>query len=89
MQLHLEPKLTGWLFDEDDNASFTLLSSCKVTYHNPSRRDIYGQDSPRIEKIRVIDTGEVIEGSNIKGELASRIRDGKVKELVVEYENLH
>ncbi|HHX12608.1 MAG TPA: cellobiose phosphorylase [Clostridiales bacterium] len=86
--LHLEPKLPGWLFDEDDNASFTLLSSCKVTYHNPSRRDIYGQDSPRIEKIRVIDTGEVIEGSYIKGELASRIRDGKVKELVVEFENL-
>lgn len=87
LQLHLEPKLAGWLFDENDNASFTLLSSCKVTYYNPSRRDTYGTDCPRIERIKVIDTGEVIEGSYIKGELANRIREGEIKELLVEFEN--
>lgn len=88
LQLHFEPKLPGWLFDEDDNASFTLLSTCKVTYHNPSRRDTYGQNCPRIKRIIVVDSGEVVEEGFIKGELASRIRDGQIKELVVEFENL-
>ena len=89
LELHLEPKLPGWLFDENDTASFTLLSTCKVTYHNPSRRNTYGQDCPKIERIRVIDTGEVIEGDYIRGEMAVKIREGEIKELVVEFENLY
>lgn len=29
--LHLAPKLSGWMFDKDGRASFTLMSDCKFT----------------------------------------------------------
>jgi hypothetical protein len=83
LQLHFDPKLAGWLFDERGNVSFNFLSGCKVTYHNPGRKNTYGAAPARIEKIIIIDTGEIISNSYVSGEQAKRIRDGEIKEIVI------
>lgn len=83
LQLRFDPKLAGWMFDEQGDASFTFLSCCKVTYHNPNHKDTYGDRPAKIEKIVITDTKEVINNNYISGELAHRIRDGKVKDIVI------
>ncbi len=47
----IAPRLAGWLFDSQGEAGFTLLSHCRVTYHNPSRKDTYGEEGARIKRI--------------------------------------
>lgn len=86
LTLHLEPKLSGWMFDENGEASFTLLSNCKVTYRNPSRKATFGKDAASIKRIHIIDKDCMIEGNCIRGALAECIRNGEIKEMIVELE---
>ncbi len=81
LQLHFNPILPGWMFDEQGYASFTFLSKCKVTYCNPARKDTYGKDAAKITKIIFADTKEEITGSYLSGDLAERIRNGEVKDI--------
>jgi hypothetical protein len=83
LKLCFEPKLSDWMFDENGCASFTMFSSCKVTYVNPSRKATYGDGAAVIRRIEVVDTKEIIDGNMVCGALAEKLRDGKVKELVV------
>lgn len=80
--LHLEPKLSHWMFDEKGEASFTLLSHCKVTYRNPDRKSTYGENAAQITKIHIIDKDCMITGNCIRGSLAESIRNGEIKEIV-------
>jgi hypothetical protein len=81
--LHFEPKLADWMFDEEGLASFTMFSSCKVTYINPGRKATYGDGAAIIRRIEIVDNKEMIEGNVICGTLAEKLRDGTLKELVV------
>jgi hypothetical protein len=81
LKLHLEPKLADWFFDEKGCASFTMFSSCKVTYHNPERKATYGDQAVKVSRIEVVETKEVIEGNVICGTLAERLRNGEIHEL--------
>jgi hypothetical protein len=83
LKLEFNPKLVSWLFDEKGEAAFTLLSKCKVTYHNPSRKSTFGADGVKVQKIVIDDTKEEVLGNMLCGEIARRIRNGEIKELSV------
>jgi hypothetical protein len=83
LQLHFEPKLAGWMFDEKSEVSFNFLSGCKVTYHNPERKDTFGDKGAKIVRFVIIDTKEEVNGSYLSGEKAKRIRNGEIKEIAV------
>jgi hypothetical protein len=83
LKLEFNPKLADWLFDEKGEAAFTLLSKCKVTYHNPIRKSTFGTDGVQVQKIVITDTKEEVMGNVLRGEMARRIRNGEIKELSV------
>ncbi len=80
LTLHLEPKLPAWFFNEEQEASFTFLSGCTITYKNPTGRPTFGKDRAEISHI-ITEEGERIEGSKIAGKTAQAIREGSVKKL--------
>jgi len=82
LKLNFNPKLPGWLFDENGEAAFTFLSDCTVTYYNPSKKNTYGTDGAVITGFRLED-GEEIQGSILKGEIAQRVRSGHIKNIKV------
>ena len=83
LELNFEPKLAGWMFDDNGNASFTFLSQCKVTYHNPSHKATYGKEAAKITKIVIVDTMEEIQEPILRGSLAEQVRSGEIKEIIV------
>lgn len=78
-ELHfaLSPKLSKEYFDKNDEVEFVLFNTTKVTYHNPLRLDCYAS----IKLTYIINK---INYTEIKGQLAQDIRDGKIKEMIVE-----
>lgn len=82
LTLNFNPKLPGWLFDENGEASFTFLSNCRVTYYNPSKKNTYGSDSVVITGFELED-GKKVEGSFLNGEIASKVRSGNIKNIKV------
>jgi hypothetical protein len=80
--LHLEPHLPDWMFDERGEVSFMLLSSCKVTYQNQQRKATFGADGAVIKRI-LLPEGEGVEGKVLRGERALKVRDGRIKEIMV------
>lgn len=83
LKLHFEPKLADFLFDENGDVSFTLLSCCNVTYHNPSRKSTFGVGAARIRRILLCDTQAVIEGDTISGVEAKEVREGRIKKIEI------
>ncbi len=80
----LQPKLAGWMFDENGIAEFTLMSNCKVTYHNPLRKNTYGNDSVAVTKLHLTfkDGKEtVVEGNTLTGTLAEELRNGAISRI--------
>ena len=77
LAFELHPLLSSKFFDENDEASFVLFGKTKVTYHNPARKNLTGNDrlSYRIN-------GK--EYDAVKGELAKSIRNGEINEITVE-----
>lgn len=86
LQLHFEPKLPGWMFDEKGDASFTFMSTCKVTYHNPAHKATYGEQAARISSIVIEDTKEIVKADVLSGDLAEAVREGRIKEITVNME---
>jgi hypothetical protein len=85
LQLHFNPKLPGWMFDENGDASFMLLSNCKVTYHNPDHKATYGENAARIKSIVINDTKSEVLGSKLSGETALAVREGKILDITVNF----
>lgn len=86
LTLHLEPKLAGWMFDEEGKASFRLCAQCDVNYHNKNRKNTYGMNRAEIREIILTlkDGGTLqISGSCIRGINARNIRDGRVQAIDV------
>jgi hypothetical protein len=86
LMLHFNPKLADWMFDEKGFASFTIFSTCKVTYCNPGRKATYGSGAAVVSRIEIVDTGEVISGNTISGTLAEKLRRGELHEVMVYFE---
>jgi len=83
LQLHFEPILPGWMFDEQGDVSFTLLSKCKVTYHNPGRKSTFGNGAAKIRDIIIVETKDTILGDCLTGKLAEAVRNNEIKELSI------
>ncbi len=81
LKLHFEPKLADFFFDDNGEASFTLRSSCRVTYHNPSRKATFGEGAAKIKRIILNDSGMVMEGDTLSGAAAEEVRAGRVKKI--------
>jgi hypothetical protein len=78
LTLALKPALPGWLFKADGSFTFRFLGSCDVTYHNPDRLNTYAE-GVTINAMELHGKGETlrIEGAEIKGALADRVRKGE------------
>ncbi len=82
--LHLEPKLSQWMFDDKGQASFTFLSTCKITYTNLYAKPTYGKEGVKVTRILIVDDGTLIEGNCIGGQLAEKIRSGEIRHIKAE-----
>lgn len=83
LKLHFEPKLPGWMFDEKNEASFTLLSGCRVKYRNERRGDTYGKNGVKAVRILLEDCGEVVYSNVLTGKLAEQVREGEISNITV------
>lgn len=77
----LNPSLVGWLFDEEGKISFKMCSETTVTYVNPSKKNTYGSDGVTVKDMKV---DGVSVGTKLVGDDAKKVRNGEIKEIVVE-----
>jgi hypothetical protein len=64
--------------------SFMFLGEILVTYHNPKMADTFGKNAVSVAEIKVLDSDGItyeIEGDVIKGSLAQKIRERKVRNI--------
>ncbi len=80
--LHLLPNLPRWMFNDEKKVSFTLFSNCEVVYLNPKLKSTYGVDKVEVKEIKIAQTGEVIKGNQLVGELANKVRDGRITKII-------
>ena len=73
----LHPVLSSKFFDENNEACFVLFGKTKVTYKNPRRIDLKGN-----EKLSYVIDGKRYDV--VKGDVAKAIREGSVGSIVVE-----
>ncbi|ACS89386.1 hypothetical protein [Thermococcus sibiricus] len=85
LTLTFKPALPEGLFDEEGNVSFNFLGKCRVTYHNPGRKDTWKLDLNKARTVLHLKDGKSVEvkGNALKGELALMVREGKVKDIDV------
>ncbi|MCM3694344.1 cellobiose phosphorylase [Neobacillus niacini] len=81
----LQPILPSWLFDSSGKVQFTLLGKTEVTYHNPSRRNTFGNDGVKTVKYVLHMDGEGIEinSHQLQESYSKSVRDGKVERMDV------
>lgn len=82
----LVPRLSGDMFDGKKEASFMLLGSCKVTYHNESGKNTYGEDGVKVCRMKLTaeDGCVTVDGSVLGEEQARKLREGKISEIYAE-----
>ena len=87
LKLEIKPVLPGWLFKEDGTFNFQFLGNCKITLHNPTRKDTY-QDEVKVRKAVIHSETEVItiEGGVINSPYAKRVRNGEFDSIDLYYE---
>ena len=84
--LALRPSLPSDFFSDSGIFAFNFLGSCRVVYHNESRKDTFGPQAARVQSYRIIwKNGEVeeISGEYISGKTAFAVREGNVKTIEV------
>jgi hypothetical protein len=74
------------MFDKKGEASFTLLSTCQVTYINTKHKDTFGKSGAKVVSIIIEDSGEEIQGNILTGKLAEQVRSGEIKNITVHLE---
>ena len=81
--MQLDPKLSADMFDGDGLASFTLCGACKVTYHNPDRRNTFGDNAASVKYMEVWCDAPVtrVDGAVLGSELAKKVREGKINKI--------
>lgn len=85
LTLKLQPILPGWLFDEKGQVQFTFLGKTEVTYHNPARKNTYGNDGAKTVKyVLHTDEGKVeIPEDRIEESYAKKVRSGQIGKIEV------
>jgi len=85
LRLCFKPALPRDFFTAANTFSFTFFGRTKVLYHNPARRDLFGNNG-RIRKIDISwNAGKLksVQGGIISGEDAVKIRENKASQLDV------
>ncbi|MBT2640021.1 cellobiose phosphorylase [Bacillus sp. ISL-39] len=85
LTLKLGPILPSWLFDSEGKVQFTMLGKIQVTYHNPSKRDTFGDDGAKTVKYVLHMNGEEVEihSEQLQESYAKAVREGKVTKIDV------
>jgi len=80
--LNLQPILPSWLFDENNEVSFTFLGEVTVTYVNPTKADTWTLTGAKTAQLTA-KTGEVIEDSDgvLEGPMALRVRNLEIASI--------
>ena len=83
LQFTLSPCLKGDFFDDQGEASFTLCGSCRVIYHNESRKNTYGPEGVRVRSMTLLGDKEQYEvtGDTVNAKLAEQIRSGGIRQM--------
>ena len=97
LTLTLAPALPGWLFSEKavkefpkNSYAFNLFGTTRVVYHNPKRKNTFGQNSGVIKRISLTYPGRknpvMLSSATIPAPYSHEIRDRKVERIDVEWE---
>ncbi|MDD5409338.1 MAG: cellobiose phosphorylase [Candidatus Omnitrophica bacterium] len=83
LNLTFKPCLPNWLFDRQGRYSFNFLSSIRLTYYNPGKKDTFGKNSAKISKIILFENGAPVEisGATIPSPYAQKIRSRKINKI--------
>ncbi|MDD5730925.1 MAG: cellobiose phosphorylase, partial [Candidatus Omnitrophica bacterium] len=84
LNLMFNPVLAGWLFDRKGQYAFNFLSLVRVTYHNPKRKDTFGKNGAKINRISfaALDGKTVeLDSGVIPAPFAGQIRERKIKQI--------
>ena len=83
VSLRLAPVLEGQLFDKAGDLSFMLCGRCRVTYHNPGRKNTYGADGVKVARMTArLEEGDIeVEGCVLGESLALAVREGRVSAI--------
>ncbi len=81
LTFRLQPALVDWLFDDNGEVEFQLCSNTKVTYKNPAHKSTYGENGVAVTDIQIDGTSY---GTKLTGELAEKVRNGEIKEIICE-----
>lgn len=78
------PRLADWMFNQKGEASFQLLSHCKVTYSNETGKNTFGKDAGKVVEIILCyadHTKETVIGDTLSTTQAKALRNGEITEL--------
>jgi hypothetical protein len=85
LALTLQPLLPAWLFDENGRVEFSFLGKSLVTYHNPKRKNTYGENGVTTEKyvLHGKDGAVTVNTDCIKASYAQMVRAGEFERIDV------
>ncbi|MFA6129804.1 MAG: cellobiose phosphorylase [Candidatus Omnitrophota bacterium] len=83
LNLTFKPLLPNWLFDRQGRYSFNFLSSIRLTYYNPGKKDTFGKNRAEISKIILFENGAPtqISGATIPSPYAQKIRSRQIDKI--------
>jgi hypothetical protein len=84
LNLRFNPILDKWFFNKNGEYNFNFLSNIKVTYFNPSRKETFGDNSPKIERIVFNDKNGLpveILSDTIPFPYASQVRSREINKI--------
>ncbi len=81
LRLRLRPALPGWLFTPEGRFTFTFLGRCRVTLHNPARRDLFPGVPARMVLHLADGTSHALTGADLPAPYAGMVRDGRIPQI--------
>ena len=83
LQLEFKPNLAGWLFNRNGKYSFNFLSNILITYYNPKKKDTFGKNAAKINKIVIFENDIPVEINSaiVPSALAEKVRNRKVNKI--------
>ncbi len=86
--LTFQPILPGWLFDENNQVSFSFLGKTKIVYNNPHRCDTFDSQTHIQKMVLQYRDGEsiILSGEVIPSHHAIEIREGQITQVEVYFD---
>ena len=79
LNLKFQPVLADWLFNDEGNYAFDLLGKTKVVYHNPQKKNTFGENA--VKPFRIMFENITIDGDTVPAPHAERISNGEIKRI--------